>query len=90
LSNFLLITIKYSVAHFLYKVERMSDFIVGFLIGIPIGIALGIAIEIAIVIRQKPWSELNPEEKKIREHTLFVGILTLIIGVIVFLTLLLD
>jgi len=68
----------------------MSDFVVGFVIGIPIGTALGIAIEIAIGIRQKPWSELNAEEKKIRENALFVGILTLIIGVIVFLTLLLD
>jgi hypothetical protein len=68
----------------------MSDFVVGFIIGIPIGAALGIAIEIAIGIQQKPWSELTDEEKKIRKNALFVGIITLIIGVIVFLSLLLN
>ncbi|HIH28198.1 MAG TPA: hypothetical protein HA260_00170 [Thermoplasmata archaeon] len=68
----------------------MSDFVIGFVIGIPIGAALGIAIEIAIGIKQKPWSELTEEEKKIRKNALFVGIITLIIGVIVFLSLLLN
>jgi hypothetical protein len=68
----------------------MSDFVVGFVIGIPMGTALGIAIEIAIGIRQKPWSELTEEEKKIRKNALCVGIVTLIIGVIVFLSLLLN
>jgi hypothetical protein len=64
----------------------MSDFVIGFVIGIPIGAALGIAIEIAIGIKQKPWSELTEEEKKIRKNALFVGFITLIIGVIVFLS----
>lgn len=68
----------------------MSDFVIGFVIGIPIGTALGIAIEIAIGIQQKPWSELTEEEKKIRKNALFVGTMTLIIGVIVFLSLLLN
>jgi hypothetical protein len=68
----------------------MSDFIVGFVLGVPIGTAIGIALEIAIGIQQKPWSELTEEEKKIRKNALFVGTLTLIIGVIVFLSLLLD
>jgi len=68
----------------------MSDFVVGFIIGIPIGTALGIAIEIALGIQQKPWSELTEEEKKIRKNALFVGFITLIIGVIVFLSLLLN
>jgi hypothetical protein len=68
----------------------MSDFVVGFVIGIPIGTALGIAIEIALGIQQKPWSELTEEEKKIRKNALFVGFITLIIGVIVFLSLLLN
>jgi hypothetical protein len=68
----------------------MSDFVIGFVIGIPIGAALGIAIEIAIGIKQKPWSELTEEEKKIRKNALFVGFITLIIGVIVFLSLLLN
>jgi hypothetical protein len=68
----------------------MSDFVVGFIIGIPIGAALGIAIEIAIGIQQKPWSDLTDEEKKIRKNARFVGIITHIIGVIVFLSLLLN
>ncbi len=66
----------------------MSDFIIGFIISLPIGTALGIAIEIAIGIKQKPWSELTDGEKKIRMNALFVGLITLIIGVIVFLSLL--
>lgn len=68
----------------------MSDFIVGFVLGVPIGTAIGIALEIAIGIQQKPWSELTEEEKKIRKNALFVGTLTLIIGVIIFLSLLLN
>jgi len=68
----------------------MSDFIVGFVLGVPIGTAIGIALEIAIGIQQKPWSELTEEEKKIRKNALFVGTLTLIIGVTVFLSLLLN
>jgi hypothetical protein len=68
----------------------LSDFVVGFVIGIPIGTAIGIAIELAIDIQQKPWSELTDEEKKIRKNALFVGTLSLIIGVIVFLMLLLS
>lgn len=68
----------------------MSDFVVGFVIGIPIGAAIGIAIEIALGIQQKPWSELTDVEKKIRKNALFVGLLTLIIGVFVFLSLLVN
>jgi hypothetical protein len=68
----------------------MSDFVIGFIMGIPIGAAIGIAIEIALGIQQKPWSELDEEEKKIRKNALFVGFVTLLIGVIVFLSLLLD
>jgi len=66
----------------------MSEFVVGFIIGLPIGTAIGIAIEISISIQQKPWSELTDEEKRIRKNALFVGLITLIIGVIVFLSLL--
>ena len=68
----------------------MSDFIIGFVIGLPIGVALGIAIEVAIGIQQKPWSELTEDEKKIRKNAIFIGLITLIIGVIVFLSLLLN
>jgi hypothetical protein len=90
LYNFLLITFKYSFQHDYYKAERMSDFIIGFIIGVPIGTALGIAIEVAIGIQQKPWSELTDKEKKIRKNALFVGFITLIIGVVVFLSLALS
>ncbi|VVB61858.1 Uncharacterised protein [uncultured archaeon] len=63
----------------------MSDFVIGFITGIPIGTAVGIAIEIALGIHEKPWSDLTEEEKKIRKNALFIGIITLIVGVIVFL-----
>jgi hypothetical protein len=65
----------------------MNDFIIGFIIGVPIGTAIGIAIEIALGIRQKPWSELTDQEKKIRKNALFAGTVALLIGVIVFLSL---
>jgi len=68
----------------------MSDFIVGFVLGVPIGTAIGIALEIAIGIQQKPWSELSEEEKKIRKNALFIGFLTLVIGVIALLSLSLN
>jgi hypothetical protein len=63
----------------------MNDFVIGFITGIPIGTAVGIAMEIALGIREKPWSELTEEEKKIRKNALSIGIFTLIVGVIVFL-----
>jgi hypothetical protein len=63
----------------------MSDLIIGFVIGIPIGAAVGIALEIAIGIQQKSWSDLTEEEKKIRKNALLAGVITLIMGVIVFL-----
>jgi vacuolar-type H+-ATPase subunit I/STV1 len=62
----------------------MSDFVTGFVIGIPLGTAVGIALEIAIGIQQKSWSELTEEEKKIRKNALLAGVITLILGVIVF------
>jgi hypothetical protein len=68
----------------------MSDFVIGFANGIFIGIAVGMAIEIAMGIQQKPWSELTDEEKKDRTHAIFIGMSTLVIGVIVFLWLLLT
>jgi hypothetical protein len=60
----------------------MSDFVIGFAIGIPLGTALGIALDIAIGIQQKPWSELNDEEKKIRKNALELGLFTLVLGIV--------
>jgi hypothetical protein len=68
----------------------MSDYVIGFITGIPIGTAVGIAMEIALGIREKPWSELTEDEKKIRKNALITGTITLIVGVIVFLSLLLT
>ncbi|UCF13748.1 MAG: hypothetical protein JSW06_05700 [Thermoplasmatales archaeon] len=62
----------------------MSDFVVGIPIGIAIGIAIGISIGIEIG-KQKPWSELTEEEKKIRKSGIGAGIVILLLGVIVFL-----
>lgn len=63
----------------------MSDFVVGIPIGIAIGIAIGISIGIAFDKNQKQWSELTDEEKRSRKISMGVGIVTLIIGIIVFL-----
>ena len=68
----------------------MSDFINGFANGIFIGIALGLAIEIAIGIQQKPWSELTEGEKKTRINAIYIGMVTLVAGVMMFLWILLT
>ena len=62
----------------------MNDFIIGFVTGIPIGTAVGIAIEIALGISQKPWSELTEEEKRLRKNAIGLGMITLLLGIIVF------
>ncbi len=60
----------------------MSDFVIGIPIGIAIGVAIGISIGIAIGKKQKPWSEMTEEEKRIRKIVIGVGIIILIFGVI--------
>ena len=66
----------------------MSDFVIGIPIGIAIGIAIGLNIGILIGKKQKPWSELTEEEKKIRKTAIGVGSIILLLGIIVFLWLL--
>ena len=61
----------------------MSDFVIGIPIGIAIGIAIGISIGIAIGKKQKPWSEMTEEEKRIRKMVIGVGMIILIFGVMV-------
>ena len=59
----------------------MSDFV----IGIPIGIAIGLILGFIIGKKQKPWSELTEEEKKILKISIAIGIVILLLGIIVFL-----
>ena len=61
----------------------MSDFVIGIPIGIAIGIAIGISIGIAIGKKQKPWSELTEEEKRIKKLIIGIAMIILIIGVLV-------
>jgi len=68
----------------------MSDFVIGIPIGIAIGIAIGLNLGIAIGKKQKPWSELTEEEKKIRKIAIGAGTAILLLGIIVFLWLLLT
>ncbi|UCD12890.1 MAG: hypothetical protein JSW60_04810 [Thermoplasmatales archaeon] len=63
----------------------MSDFVIGIPIGMAIGIAIGLNLGIIIGRKQKPWSELTEEEKKIRKIAIGVGIVILLLGIIVFL-----
>ena len=46
-----------------------------------IGIAIGLSIGIAIGKKQKPWSEMTEEEKRMRKIAISAGIILLIIGV---------
>ncbi|MCK5031735.1 MAG: hypothetical protein KAR64_09735 [Thermoplasmatales archaeon] len=62
----------------------MSDFVIGIPIGIAIGIAIGLTLGIIIGRKQKPWSELTEEEKKILKIAIGAGIVILLLGVIVF------
>ena len=68
----------------------MSDFVIGIPIGIAIGIAIGLNLGIIVGKKQKPWSELTEEEKKIRKIVIGVGSIILLLGIIVFLWLLLT
>ena len=61
----------------------MSDFI-GITIGIAIGISIGISIGIAMGKKQKPWSEMTEEEKRIWKIVTGAGLLLLVLGVVVF------
>ncbi len=48
-------------------------------------IAIGIGIAAWITIKQKPWWELTPEEKKKRIPFMIAGALLVVLGIIVFL-----
>ena len=68
----------------------MSDWGVGYAMGIAVGIAAGLAIGLIAGRKQKPWSELSDEERKIRIRLIAAGVVLLVAGVVVFLVLLLT
>ena len=60
----------------------MNDFVTGIPIGIVIGIAIGISIGIIIGKKQKPWSEMTEEEKRIKKITISCAMIILIFGLL--------
>ncbi len=68
----------------------MSDFVIGIPIGMAIGIAIGLNVGIIMGRKQKPWSEMTEGEKKNRKIAIGAGIVTLLLGIIVFLWLFLT
>ena len=62
----------------------MSDFSIGIPLGMAIGIAIGISIGLAMGKKQKPWSELTEEEKRMYKITIAIGVILLLVGVLVF------
>ncbi|HUV02018.1 MAG TPA: hypothetical protein VMW67_00980 [Desulfobacteria bacterium] len=62
----------------------MSDWVVGYIMGMAVGIAAGFAIGLAAGKKQKPWSELTEQEKKIRKLLIGAGVVLLVLGVMVF------
>jgi len=58
----------------------LSDFVIGIPIGIAIGITIGISIGIALGKKQKPWSEMTEEEKRIKKIVISVAMIILIFG----------
>ena len=66
----------------------MGDFLIGIPIGVAIGIAIGLNLGIIIGKKQKPWSELTNEEKRLRTIDVGVGSAFLFVGLIIFLWLL--
>ena len=62
----------------------MSDWVAGYVMGLVVGIAAGFAIGLAAGKKQKPWSELTEQEKKIRKIMIGMGVALLVLGIIVF------
>ena len=55
-----------------------------FFAGLLIGLALGFSLGISIGKKQKPWSDLTPEEKRLRTVLIIVGVVLVILGIIGF------
>ena len=56
----------------------------GFGIGLLLGFATGIGTGISIGKKQKPWSELNEQEKRVRIIAIVTGSVLFIAGVVIF------
>jgi len=63
---------------------KMSDWVVGYIMGMAAGIVAGFAIGFAAGKKQKPWSELTEQEKKLRKFLIGAGVALLVLGVMVF------
>ena len=57
----------------------------GYAIGLAVGLSIGLVTGIAIGKKEKPWSELSPQEKKLKITAVVLGVIMLIAGVIAFL-----
>ena len=57
----------------------------GYAIGLAVGLSIGLVTGIAIGKKEKPWSELSPQEKKLKMAAVGFGVIMLIAGVIAFL-----
>jgi hypothetical protein len=57
---------------------------VGYAIGLAVGFSAGLATGIAVGKKQKPWSELNPQEKKLKIVFMVVGFILFLAGVAAF------
>jgi hypothetical protein len=68
------------------EVSTMSDWVVGYSRGMVAGIAAGFAIGLAAGKKQKPWSELTDQEKKIRKLLIGAGVALLVLGVCISIT----
>jgi len=57
------------------------------IIGIVIGVAIGLPIGLTTGRKQKPWSELNDKEKRVRIGLVVIGTILLIAGIFTFILL---
>jgi hypothetical protein len=57
----------------------------GYVIGLAVGLSIGLITGIAIGKKEKSWSELSPQEKKLKITAVSFGVIMLIAGIIVFL-----
>ena len=62
----------------------MGDWPIGYVIGMAVGIGIGISIGISIGKKQKPWSELTEQEKRIKIWIIVAGAVLVVAGAVVF------
>ena len=57
----------------------------GYAIGPAVGLSVGLVTGIAIGKKEKPWSEISPQDKKQKIMFIAVGVVMLLAGVVAFL-----